>query len=81
MKVDESRCYQNVDHALIEMGFRKRGRIVLSSAYPKRKPTLYEKNGELFYYIGMVHFNESIKSIKLRKVKSISNKILFENFI
>lgn len=54
------------------MGFQLRGKIVIVSAGQKKTPALYEKSGKLYYYLSMFHQNNTIKSIKLGIVESLS---------
>jgi len=58
IKTNQSKQYRSAHEALLDEGFEFDG-----------KHQLYKKNGEWFEYQSMDHFNTTIYSIEMKKVK------------
>ena len=79
MKVypDVSKSYFSASEALKDNGFKRAGKGIMRSG---KAVDLFEKDGKIYRYMGMEHFNSTIYQIDLKNVtndNSIVEKLDF----
>jgi hypothetical protein len=69
---DQSKSYFFAGHAIEDLGFRSIGKVIYTRQFNTVRTEVFEKDGELYYYKGMSHFNTTIYEAYLGLVSSLT---------
>lgn len=80
IKTDCTKNYMSGMEALEDFGFKKVGLIRITKNFKEITRDLVEKNGKLYYYVGMDHFNTTIYSVTLKEVEKLTGEYTKEMY-
>lgn len=68
---DQSKSYFYASHAIEDLGYKSIGKVIYKKQFKKVEADVYEKDGVLYAYKGMSHYNTTIYEIYISILSSL----------
>ncbi|NUU75071.1 MULTISPECIES: hypothetical protein [Paenibacillus] len=74
IKTDDSKHYYFASQALADKGYKEIGKVKYNRKFRTISTDLYEKDGKLYAFREMYHYNTTVYSIKLGLVHTLKGE-------